>query len=171
MMLRYFQPISNQRFLTVYSVITVCPASPTAALTHTPLLHYFIITLGKVITLITLRKRCGTCTWCGCVIIRFRAEREVNFPYISPVLLLLEKLRSAVSSPFKNHSSCGNVTSTQLLLFWYHQSFTRLSLREHIKTTCLLFFLSWDTRIRTWTNRTKICCATITPYPNLITSK
>ena len=31
---RYFQSISNQRFMTVYSVITVCPASPTAALTQ-----------------------------------------------------------------------------------------------------------------------------------------
>ena len=34
MILRYFQHISNLRFDTVYSVITVCPASPTAALTH-----------------------------------------------------------------------------------------------------------------------------------------
>ena len=34
MILRYFQPISNHRFLTVYSVITVCPASPTAAHSH-----------------------------------------------------------------------------------------------------------------------------------------
>ena len=24
-------------------------------------------------------------------------------------------------------------------------------------------FLCWTTRIRTWTNRTKTCCATITP--------
>ena len=34
MILRYFQHISNLRFDTVYSVITVCPASPTAALTQ-----------------------------------------------------------------------------------------------------------------------------------------
>ena len=34
MILRYFQPISNHRFLTVYSVITVCPDSPTSALNH-----------------------------------------------------------------------------------------------------------------------------------------
>ena len=31
MILRYFQPISNHRFATVYSVITVCPDSPTSA--------------------------------------------------------------------------------------------------------------------------------------------
>ena len=24
----------------------------------------------------------------------------------------------------------------------------------------------WDTRTRTWKNRTRICCVTITPYPN-----
>ena len=27
-------------------------------------------------------------------------------------------------------------------------------------------FLSWDTRIRTWNDRTRICSVTITPYPN-----
>ena len=26
--------------------------------------------------------------------------------------------------------------------------------------------MCWDTRIRTWKNRTRICCVTITPYPN-----
>ena len=31
MILRYFQPISNHRFDTVYSVITVCPDSSTSA--------------------------------------------------------------------------------------------------------------------------------------------
>ena len=39
-------------------------------------------------------------------------EREVNFPYISPVLLLFEKLRWAVSSPLKTIPFGGNVTST-----------------------------------------------------------
>ena len=28
------------------------------------------------------------------------------------------------------------------------------------------WFVCWDTRIRTWKNRTRICCVTITPYPN-----
>ena len=27
---------------------------------------------------------------------------------------------------------------------------------------------SWDTRIRTWNDRTRICSVTITPYPNVI---
>ena len=42
----------------------------------------------------------------------FPTEREVNFPYISPVLLSFEKLRWAVSSPLKTILFSGNVTST-----------------------------------------------------------
>ena len=39
-------------------------------------------------------------------------KREVNFSYILPVLLSLEKLRLAVSSPLKTILFSGNVTST-----------------------------------------------------------
>ena len=59
MILRYFQPISNQRFMTVYSVITVCPASPTAALTRFIYLNNFVTPVGLEPTTPTLTYHYG----------------------------------------------------------------------------------------------------------------
>ena len=44
-----------------------------------------------------------------------------------------------------------------LLVYFVHKH----KERERVKKLAL--FLGWTTRIRTWTNRTKTCCATITP--------
>ena len=37
--------------------------------------------------------------------------------------------------------------------------------RETVKKP---LYYSWDTRTRTRKNRTRICCVTITPYPNFL---
>ena len=50
--------------------------------------------------------------------------------------------------------------------------FTHLWSIEKSQTAELLFgfLLCWDTRTRTKNNRTRICCVTITPYPNMFAS-
>ena len=47
-------------------------------------------------------------------------------------------------------------------LLCYHYTIVQSS----AKIRCHRHPFRWATRIRTWKNRTRICCVTITPYPN-----
>lgn len=43
--------------------------------------------------------------------------------------------------------------------------------RQVIEHQSLAFYLRWDTRTRTKNDRTRICSVTITPYPNVFTTR